>query len=180
MAEFQHWTIYSDGVVVWDNFGNAPESPSGFPGGDSIERWYPNWVIRCSPWDNVFVWNTAGVVTAQDQSPGQNDVVPAGKSKRRRFILPDGTHVWASYEEVYELLETVEAPKKSTKKSKKPAEIVFPKQEVIKFKSVAFEIEKVDLLKSYRWKPDPEKLSRMVDALRVRDEEEAIVVLLLH
>lgn len=52
-AARETFSVQNDSIIVW-------ESPSAPLGGVSVERWYPGWNLRCSPWDNVFVWNNAG------------------------------------------------------------------------------------------------------------------------
>lgn len=51
MSGPQAFVIQNDTAIVWDSYG--------LDGGFSVERWYPGWELRVSPWDHVWVWNNA-------------------------------------------------------------------------------------------------------------------------
>lgn len=113
--------------------------------------------------------------------------IPAGRSKRRRYIMPDGELVQASTEEAYAMLERYTSPAEQ-KPQRKTGEsrIVMPRIEFGK-RDVRFipatdsqpDTWKVVLSDRFIYRPDPVANLLAVEKLnRIKDDEEAIMVLL--
>ena len=105
------------------------------------------------------------------------------KPKRRRYLLPDNTLIWATGDEILEILEQfveVEQPKPKTRKQKRKA-----KHEP--FVPIAIKFEPLPDFAEPVYRPvlpplklaDLAKLKRKVELLKRRiDDEEAILLLL--
>lgn len=104
---------------------------------------------------------------------------------RRRFILPDGTIVWATFAEIEELLSQlveVEEPKKKPRKRSQRA----PEQPLVVWEAIRYEKLSDASVETLRpvlpplmsWGPDRAKLETAVRAFKRRqDDEEAMFAL---
>lgn len=124
----------------------------------------------------------AAPIVVVDTSPAAGG--PA--RRRRRYIFPDGTQVYATHDEALEILQrfarAADAPK--PKKAARRSSVRLPMQEIerIQWKradDTAGELLMPILPNRIFWKPDPTQLAEAVMRLRrKRDDEEAIIALL--
>jgi ABC-type antimicrobial peptide transport system ATPase subunit len=120
-----------------------------------------------------------GILTPEGGDPvvavPEAEVVPAGGSQRRRYILPDGRQVLATRREVERLLEQFMEPEvKKTKKQKKAA--VVEAMGLIDLKPAIIQVK---LPPQYVFKPAPKTYEEALRAIQRRmDDEEAILLLI--
>lgn len=110
--------------------------------------------------------------------------------KRKRYLLPDGTLVWATREEIQAILEQfvepeIEKPalpltKRQKRKAKKEAPFVPIQWEELGFepvKDVQVETFRPVLPKGAIWAPDPRKLAEEVKRLKRRRKLQMMLLL---
>lgn len=130
-------------------------------------------------------------VTASNETPQEalQSGVKHHPDRRRKFVLPDGTVVVATWEEVAQIVREAAQPKveprarrKATMVSAEPARRVIAIGKVKTSRAVVAgeEVTRVELPKTYRWAPQQAWYDACLASLKLRDEEDFIVMLLLH
>lgn len=125
------------------------------------------------------------VVTATETGGG----IPAAK-RRRRYILPDGTNVWATRQEVETLLDrfalarsVIEVDKTTGKvRPRVRATLKGKPSELVEFAPLKSDDEafRVKLPKAFRWAPDENEYALALANLDDDEEDDIITMLLLH
>lgn len=102
----------------------------------------------------------------------------------KRWILPNGQHIFGTYENVQALLETAVFDKPKPAQTKKKVSVrarLNPVVELVSFKTLRFrdeDVVKVNLKNVAIWKPDKKAYAKALQ--NIEDEDTVVALLLLH